>query len=303
MIRLGDVLGQDEAVAMLRDGFARTRLHHSLLFVGPRGVGKHTTARALAAALFCAGGGADACGECVPCRQVIAGTHPDLATMELPPVKPSADPRERRKRALSIDQVREMQAALGRRPIAGTRRVAIVDDAETLSEEAQNALLKTLEEPPPESFLILVSATGSALRPTVRSRCQRVTFRALDTATLERALIERFEKPAEEARELAAHAEGSVGRALSPHLGRIREATAAVDRVLASLRSGYRDALEAAGALEAIEAALARPPEKIAAPVVEMIVEILWKRLRRDAAGPLALDGGETTDGLTAPEK
>jgi DNA polymerase-3 subunit delta' len=282
LIRLGDVVGQEEAIGMLREGFGRARLHHSLLFVGPRGVGKHTTARALAGALLCERGGADACGECVPCRRVIAGTHPDLASMELPDAR----------RELSIDQVRLMQGALGRRPIAGTRRVVIVDDAETLSEAAQNAFLKTLEEPPPESFLILVSATGSALRPTVRSRCQRVTFRPLDAATLERVLIERFEKPADEARELADHAEGSLGRALSLDLGMVREAIATVDRVLASLGSGYHNVPEAARTLEKVEA-----------PVAELIVEILWKRLRGEAAAPLASEGSPVIDDLTAHEK
>ena len=230
MLRFADILGQEAAVKMLREAVAAGRVHHALLFTGPRGVGKRATADALAARLFCERGEDDACGACDSCRRVAAGTHPDLHRIE--PGGDTADGSRRRTKALSIDQIRELQIALSRRPFIAPRRIAIVDDAESMTIPAQNALLKTLEEPPGKTLLVLIADNPAALTATVRSRCQRVSFRPLATEAIVAALGREGSSSAADARFVAEHAAGSIGRALTLDAAKIREALGAIERLL-----------------------------------------------------------------------
>ena len=142
------------------------RLPHGLLLQGPAGVGKEHFASAVAAALFCTGraGRLAACGACAECALSRAGTHPDIHW-----VQPLED-----KKTIGVDQVREMCEALSMTSMRRGYRVAIVTPADRLTPSAQNALLKTLEEPAPRTLIMLVTARPSVLLPTLRSRCQRV---------------------------------------------------------------------------------------------------------------------------------
>ena len=240
ILKLSEILGQDRVVAMLRQAITRNTLHHALLFVGPEAVGKRTTALALARHLLCRAGGVDACGECTACIQAAAGTHPDLHRESFP-----RDDQGRTRERMGIEQVRAMQVTLGSRALAGGKKIAIFEEAQTLTEEAQNAFLKTLEEPPGDALILLVAHNASALRPTVRSRCQRIAFSPLPPAIVEATLRDRLGRSAEEAQLLAAYSEGSLTFAADP--ARLRAAHERVVALLAKADSrSYHDAVLAA---------------------------------------------------------
>lgn len=171
---------------MLRNAASRGRLGHTLLFAGPHGVGKRVVARALAQSLFCSRHDEtelEACGECPGCKQVLAGTHPDLLTVARPEGK-STIPIAL---LLGEDELRGKSGLcyeLSLRPLSGARKVAIIDEAEYLGDEAANALLKTLEEPPPGAVLILIADAPESLLATIRSRCQVLRFGPLSQGDL-----------------------------------------------------------------------------------------------------------------------
>ncbi len=154
--------GRERIAAAMRGG----RLPHAVLLHGPRGVGKEIFAAALAAALFCTGRGDElkACGACPECALCRAGSHPDLYWL-----RPLED-----KKSISVDQVREACDQLGMTSMRRGYRIGIVAPAQAMTMNAQNALLKTLEEPAPRTLLVLVTARPSALVATLRSRCQRI---------------------------------------------------------------------------------------------------------------------------------
>jgi DNA polymerase III subunit delta' len=201
-----EILGQRHAVGQLERLLTSGRLPHALLFQGPAGVGKADAARALGAALQCQGGGPDACGACPPCRKIAQGNHPDfLWITRLPKKEASAreeeadetgqeEPDEGHgdlKRDITIEQIRELSEHASYAPREGRRRVFVIDPADRMNLPAQNALLKTLEEPPGSAVLILVASRPHVLLPTVRSRCFAVRFAAMHTADLAAALEER----------------------------------------------------------------------------------------------------------------
>ena len=205
VLRFAEIRGQERAIGFLRRAWERGRLAHAYLFTGPPGVGKLATARALAMGLHCETVPFEACGVCPACRTIAAGTSPDVRSI-IAPVKD--------KRDISIDQVRELQRDLGFRAMSSHPKVGIINDAELLTLQAQNALLKTLEEPAGDSLLVLIGVNAASLAPTILSRCQRLAFDALSDAAVAEVLERRGRSPAEAAA-LAAYAEGSPGRALA----------------------------------------------------------------------------------------
>lgn len=171
------VRGHDHLVQAFDRVVRRGRLAHAYLFTGPPGVGKRLFAGELAKALLCeggsgAGGKLQACDQCPSCLQVDAGTHPDLVTAARP-----ADTLE-----FPIEAVREVCRTLSLKPARGRRKVAILDDADDLHGPSANCFLKTLEEPPPGSVLILVGTSEDLQLPTIISRCQVVRFAPLPGA-------------------------------------------------------------------------------------------------------------------------
>jgi DNA polymerase-3 subunit delta' len=213
-----EVLGQDEAVHTLTASLAAGRAPHAYLFTGPAGVGKKTTARAWAKALLCAGPTAPGvpCGTCSACKKVDAHSHPDLMWVNFEfQAALLKEPLEKQK-SLKIATVREMERLLRLKPLEGRVKVAVLTDADLLGDDASHALLKILEEPPPGTHLVLISAEAGALLATLRSRCQRVRFRPLAMNVVSDIVArEHGNRPAAEVDRAVRAADGSVERARS----------------------------------------------------------------------------------------
>lgn len=211
---LAQVEGQERAIEALRRALASGRLHHAYLFAGPEGVGKGLAAQGLAEALLCTAPlpDGDACGACHACRRVQQQNHPDLHIVARREKDKTPGVLESQ---IKIDQVRALQRALSFKSFEGARRVVLLVEPEKMNDATANALLKTLEEPGPDTHFALVSDAAHRLLPTVISRCQRVTFRPLDRAVVARRLCELAEIEPTEAALLAGLAEGSIGKALA----------------------------------------------------------------------------------------
>ena len=222
-----EVIGHRRLVTLLSRAIAQETLPQALLFAGPRGVGKRRTAVAVAETINCLAAleavslPRDACGECASCRRIGRGVHPDVLIVEPGDLG-----------SIKIEQVRDVVDRAGYRPFEGRRRVVIIDEADALVDAAQNALLKTLEEPPQASIFILVSAMPDALLPTVLSRCQRLRFGELSPAEITEALMRDHEYDEADARAAAVDADGSIGRALSALSADVTEAREMAHRVL-----------------------------------------------------------------------
>ena len=208
--------GHDDVVDRFRKTLRRGRLASTYLFVGTAGVGKRTFALRLAQSLLCSQVPDEEltyCGECESCHLAAAGTHPDLLMAQLPEGK-STLPIE-----LFIgDREHRHQAGLchhfSLRPFLGNRRIAIIDDVDHLSQESANCLLKTLEEPPPDSLLILIGTSPSRQLPTIRSRAQLVRFNPLSQETFLRLVTANgIAEDLDAARRLAESSNGSLERA------------------------------------------------------------------------------------------
>lgn len=206
-----DIIGHEHSIAALKATVAHGRLAHAYLFHGEASIGKRLTALRFAQALNCESTSdrkeLDACGSCRSCRQINAHTHPDFFPIEPDPEQ--ATPQ------IKIEQVREIEQQVMYRPLIGTRKIFLIDDADRMTIGAANALLKTLEEPPDHSLFLLISSRPAALPATIRSRCQALRFTTPARTQVEAALILQREIPPAEARFLAMVSEGRIGEALT----------------------------------------------------------------------------------------
>ena len=224
---LDQVVGHRRLVTLLSRAVARNTLPPALLFAGPSGIGKQRVAVALAQAINCTdpktadGLERNGCGACPSCRRIGRGVHPDVVL--LAPGDSGS---------IKIEPVRGVIDQANFRPFEARRRVVIIDEADALVEQAQHALLKTLEEPPPASIFLLVSSLPDSLLTTVRSRCPRMRFGPLSPGEVAEALVRDHRYSETKARAAAVDAEGSVGRALSAESADLVEARETATRVL-----------------------------------------------------------------------
>ena len=203
-----EVVGQGHVVQTLRNGLASGRVAHAYLFAGPRGTGKTTCARLLAKAVNCLGAGEDPpCGECAICRAVDEGRLLDLIEIDAAS-------------NTGVDDVRELQEKVGFQPAQARYKVYAIDEVHMLSNAAFNALLKTLEEPPPHTIFVLATTEPHKLPATVVSRCQRFAFRPIAEADIAAHLAHVAEAEGMEAEPealvlIARHATGALRDGLS----------------------------------------------------------------------------------------
>ena len=211
-----NIEGHDQLVERFRHALAQGRLASTFLFVGPEGIGKRSFALGLAQALLCQTRDErqlDPCGHCPGCAQVLAGTHPDLITLARPAGK-SEIPVGLLKGDDTYPVEQSLVFNLAMRPFYGGRKVAILDDADFLNLAGANGLLKTLEEPPPGSVLILISTSADRQLPTIRSRSQIIRFQPLSETIVAGLLLKnRAVNDPAEAQRLAAFSGGSLARA------------------------------------------------------------------------------------------
>jgi DNA polymerase-3 subunit delta' len=241
------VVGQSAAAAALRHALISGRLTHAYLLSGPEGAGKATLARRLAQALICKAG-VRPCLECRTCRQVDSGDAPDIEGITIGGVcdEGNHDHASDNSTRIRICQVRRLERVANLSPFAAARRIFIIDTADELQPEGANALLKTLEEPPATSLLILLATDPEALLPTIRSRCQQLTLTPAPASEVAAALVERAGVPEGEALDLARLSRGRYGLALrmhgDPSLAVLRET--ATERVRSLSRAGRNERLD-----------------------------------------------------------
>tara|TARA_B100001123_G_scaffold89964_1_gene103483 strand:- start:584 stop:1600 length:1017 start_codon:yes stop_codon:yes gene_type:complete len=221
------VTGHQRLMALLARAIVSDSLPPSLLFAGPRGVGKRRVAIALAQTLNCLEPvqgdvfKTDACGHCAACSRIGRGIHSDVLVVEPDDTG-----------SIKIEQVREVVDRAQYRPFEGHRRVVIVDEADAMGFPAQSALLKTLEEPPSASVFVLVSSRADSLLSTVLSRCYRLRFGPLAVGEIVKMLISDHGHTEPEARALAVDADGSLGRALAADTVAVAEARSDSQKLL-----------------------------------------------------------------------
>jgi len=191
-----DIPGQERAIGILRSAMRSGRLSHAYLFSGPAGTGKRRAAEWFAQALFCETLVDDACGQCLECRKIAHGNHPGLHFIE-----PDGT-------SVKIDQIRELQRDFAVRADTGKPHVYIISQAERMTAEAANSLLKFLEEPSSGTIAVLLSDNGGALLPTLQSRCQRIAFLPVSPETVRETLIREGAAP--ELAAAAAHVAGGL---------------------------------------------------------------------------------------------
>ncbi len=228
------IIGHRAAVDMLRRSIERGQVAHAYLFAGPEGVGKRTLARIFAQALVCSDEtGPHPCGVCSACRRAVRDIHPDIVTVSLEQ-QAAGETRDSKNTRISIETIRELRSNLSLRPLEADWRVAILEDVDDFSFSAYDALLKTLEEPPPFVVLLLIATELDAIPETIRSRCRPVQLEPLSRAEVAAALVGRGVDD-ELATMIAGITRGRIGNAI---------VLAADDAALAARRATIESGIE-----------------------------------------------------------
>lgn len=211
-----DLVNQDHAVLLLRSAIRAKHVAHAYLFVGPPGVGRLDAAKAFAQLLNCERPvEEDACGECRACRLIFKSQHPDVRVLDIERGL-LFDPEDRSKTGIiTIDQIRALRKEVVYPPLEGSTKVYVLVNADRMTPEAGNSLLKVLEEPPPQVVVILIAESTVPMLPTVVSRCQLVRFSLIPLPLIEKALVDRHGVAPGQARFLASLSGGQLGRAIT----------------------------------------------------------------------------------------
>ncbi len=224
MVRFEDIRGNEAAVKHFQTALRTESISHAYLISGSEGSGKNMLADAFTAALLCEEGSTEACGHCKSCLQAASGNHPDIFRIT------------HEKSIISVNEIREqLNANVAVKPYSSAYKVFIVDEAELMNEAAQNALLKTLEEPPEYVVIMLLSASEEALLSTIRSRCILLNTRPLTKSEVSSYLSRNYSMPDYQAEVAAAFSGGYLGKAIA--FATDEEGEALRESLLSMLRS------------------------------------------------------------------
>ena len=238
-------------------------LSHAYLIAGPKGSGRHTLAKELAAAMVCtAPAGQRPCHKCPPCKKVLAGVHPDVNFIS----------GGGEGKPIAVDQVRALRADAYVRPNEGQRKVYVLEGADQMNASAQNAMLKLLEEGPDYAAFLLLAENGSGVLETVRSRCEELELTPVPLNDCRSYLAARFPQKSEEEREQAAlGCQGVLGRAVARLEGNDTPQWQSAVETLA-------EAIERGGELELFQASMALDRKDSLLPMLEALEESLGRR-------------------------
>lgn len=198
------IIGHEQLIAHLSNSMKNNKISHAYIFNGEHGSGKKMLARAFSKALECEAGYGDCCDMCRSCHQVDTGNHPDIkwVTHE----KPSS---------IGVEDIRiQLNNDIEIKPYSGKYKIYIVDEAEKMTPQAQNALLKTIEEPPSYGIIILLTSNIDMMLPTIRSRCVTLNLRSVEFEKIRDYLMNKYEVPDYQAKICAAFSQGNVGKAI-----------------------------------------------------------------------------------------
>ena len=212
-----DVVGHKDIINYIRNAVREDKVSHAYILNGARGAGKKMLANLFAATLLCEKGGPDPCNECHSCRQAESGNHPDI--IKVTHEKPNS---------ISVDDIREqVNNTIMIKPYQGPYKVYIIPQADMMTPQAQNALLKTIEEPPEYAVIMLLTENADTLLPTINSRCVMLKLRNIKDTLIKKYLMETMQVPDYKADMCTAFAQGNMGRAImlanSEHFNEIRD--------------------------------------------------------------------------------
>jgi DNA polymerase-3 subunit delta' len=218
MAGFGDIIGHEQIITHLQNAITMGKVSHAYILNGPKESGKMMLAEAFAMALQCEKGGPDGCLECHSCRQAISHNQPDIIYVTHD--KPGT---------LAIDEIREqVNNDIQIKPYSSRYKIYIIEDAEKMNPQAQNAILKTIEEPPAYGIILLLTTNADALLQTIRSRCIRLDIRAVRDEVIRDFLLKNYQIPDYYADVCVAFAQGNVGKAIqlvsSEHFNEIKSA-------------------------------------------------------------------------------
>lgn len=216
-----DILGNDIIKEHFKKAIENHKVSHAYILTGEEGTGRKSIANAFAMTLLCEKGGSDPCMVCHSCKQVLSGNHPDLIYVK-----------HEKPNSIGVDDIREqINDTIMVRPYSSFYKIYIMDEAEKMTVQAQNALLKTIEEPPSYAVIILITTNQEAFLPTILSRCVQLKLKPLKDFTVKSYLTEHFKVPEKESEICAAFARGNLGKAI--HLASSEEFKELYQKVMA----------------------------------------------------------------------
>lgn len=203
MVGFNNVIGHEEIIRHLQNAIKTGKISHSYIFAGEPGSGKRLLAGIYAMTLQCEAGGENACGKCESCKRAIGKNHPDIIMVK-----------HEKPNTISIDEIREQVVNdVDIKPYSSPHKIYIIPDAEIMTPQAQNALLKTIEEPPEYAVIMLLTSNIDGLLPTIRSRCVHLDLKVVDDGLVKKYLMEHLHIPDYQAEIDASFAHGSIGKA------------------------------------------------------------------------------------------
>lgn len=200
-----DIIGHEQIIEHLQNAITMGKVSHAYIFNGPDKSGKKMLAEAFAMTLQCEKGGSSPCGECHSCRQAVSHNQPDIIYVQ-----------HEKPNTLSVDDIRtQVNHDIEVKPYASPYKIYIIDEAEKMNVQAQNALLKTIEEPPAYAVILLLTTNADLFLPTIRSRCVMLNLKAVEDSVIKKFLMEEKQVPDYQADICVAFAQGNVGKAIA----------------------------------------------------------------------------------------